>query len=331
MASPLFRRRHHGCSQAIHRHHREPSRQSLRLLVYLAFTLVSAAESLASDNPTLRAQPDSLMTYIYNAPESGLDNRYRYQWEILRTALERTSPKYGPYRMTASEPMSEHRQTLELLHATGKISVMYLDTTPEREKTLLPIHIPVDKNLVGYRIFLIRSDSRNRFNSIRTVDDLRGFRFGLGLGWADVDILKANNFKVVTGSNYEGLFEMLVQKRFDIFSRGAEEIVDEYDLRKKKLPQLAIEQTLILYYPLPMYFWFSKTDEGRKLAARTEEGMRSMLADGTYDRIFDRYFKQTLGRLKLDKRRILRINNPLLGPETPMNDARLWFDPFSKH
>jgi hypothetical protein len=31
------------------------------------------------------------MTYIHHAPESPLDVRYEYHWEILRTALEVTT------------------------------------------------------------------------------------------------------------------------------------------------------------------------------------------------------------------------------------------------
>jgi membrane-bound lytic murein transglycosylase MltF len=76
-----------------------------------------------------------------------------------------------------------------------------------------------------------------------------------------------------------------------------------------------------------MYFWFPKTDEGRRLAARAEEGMRMMIADGTYDRIFDKYQRHKIEQLHLKQRRIFRINNPFLGPETPFNDKRLWFDP----
>jgi len=267
------------------------------------------------------------MEYIYHPPESALDVRYMYHWEILRTALEKTKDKWGPYRMVPSEFMTEQRQAFELKHATGKLTVMYLSTTPEFEKTLVPIRIPVDKNLGGYSVFLIRKEDRARFANIRSLDDLRKFRFGMGLGWIDVDILRASRFKVVTGSSYEGLFEMLAQKRFDIFLRAAVEVLDEYDKRKKRLPDLYIEDNFILYYPLPMYFWFPKTDEGRRLAARAEEGMRMMIADGTYDRIFDKYQRHKILRLRLKERKIFRIPNPNLGPEMPMFDQRLWFDP----
>ena len=266
-------------------------------------------------------------TYIYHPPESAFDVRYLYHWEILRTALEKTRPKWGPYRMIPSGRMTEQRQRYELKNATGKLTVMYLSTTPDFEKTLIPIRIPVDRNLGGYCVFLIRRDERDRFAAIRTLDDLRRFRYGLGLGWVDVDILRYNGFQVVTGSSYDGLFEMLSNRRFDVFLRAAVEVLDEYDQRKIAIPDLYIEPSLILYYPLPMYFWFPRTAEGRRLAARAEEGMRMMIADGTYDRIFDKYQRWKIERLRLKERRIFRIENPNVGPETPFADKRLWFDP----
>jgi hypothetical protein len=267
------------------------------------------------------------MTYIYNAPESSLDKRYLYHWEILRTALEVTKDKYGPYRMMASDFMTERRQAFELKNATGKLTVMYLSTTPDFEKNLTPIRIPVDKNLGGYCVFLIRKENARKFATVRSLDDLRKFSYGLGLGWIDVDILKSNDFKVVTGSSYEGLFDMTAAGRFDVFLRAAVEVLGEYEERKTKFPDLAIEDTICLYYPLPMYFWFSKTDEGRALARRAEEGMRMMINDGTYDKIFDKYQRWKIERLRLKERKLFKIDNPFLGPETPFADKRLWFDP----
>ena len=267
------------------------------------------------------------MTYIYHPPESSLDVRYLYHWEILRTALEKTKPKWGSYRMVQSPPMTEQRQAFELKNATGRLTVMYLSTTAEFEKTLVPVRIPVDKNLGGYSVFLIRKTDKGRFANAKTLDDLRRFSYGLGLGWVDVGIMRGNGFNVVTGSSYDGLFEMLVQRRFDVFLRAAVEVLDEYDQRKAKFPDLYIEDGILLYYPLPMYFWFPRTAEGRRLAARAEQGMRMMIADGTYDAIFDKYQRRKIERLRLRQRRLFRIDNPNVGPETPFADKKLWFDP----
>jgi Bacterial extracellular solute-binding proteins, family 3 len=271
------------------------------------------------------APPPRPMTYVYHPPESSHDVRYLYHWEILRTALEKTSAKWGPYRMVPSERMTEQRQTFELKNKTGKLTVMYLSTTPDFERNLVPIHIPVDKNLGGYCVFLIRKGEQPRFDAVKSLDDLHKFSYGLGLGWIDVDILKASRFNVVTGSDYEGLFAMLANKRFDVFLRAAVEVLDEFERHKDK--DLDIENGIVFYYRLPMYFWFPKTEEGRRLAARAEEGMRMMIADGTYDKIFDRYQRSKIERLRLKERRIFRIDNPFVGPETPVADKRLWFDP----
>jgi len=270
---------------------------------------------------------EKAMTYIYHPPESSLDVRYLYHWEILRTALEKTQAKWGAFRMLPSERMTESRQRFEIEHATGKLTVMYLSTTPEFERQLVPVRIPVDKNLGGYCVFLIRQGDKQRFANVKSLDDLRRFTYGLGLGWIDVDILKSNGFKVVTGSNYDGLFEMLLKKRFDIFLRAATEVLDEYGQRRRKLHGLAIEDGILFYYPLPMYFWFPKNAQGRRLAARAEEGMRMMIDDGTYDAIFDKYQRKKIETLRLKDRRIFKIRNPLVGPETPFAEKRLWFDP----
>lgn len=279
--------------------------------------------------PPRSSQADGGMLYVFNAPESALDVRYQYHWEILRTALEKTSAQWGPFRMVQSTPMTEKRQAYELKQGSGMLSVMYLGTTPDFERDFYGVHIPVDRNLGGYNVFLVRKDRLGDFRDVRSFADLKHFSFGLGLGWLDVEILRHNGLHVVTGSNYDGLFEMLVHRRFDVFLRAAVEVLDETARRSRDLPQLAIEDSLILYYPLPMYFWFPRNPAGKRLADRAEQGMRAMIADGSYDRIFDKYQRHKIERLHLATRRIVSIENPLLGPETPFADKRLWFDPES--
>ena len=59
-----------------------------------------------------------------------------------------------------------------------------------------------------------------RFAAVKTVEDLKKFKIGVGQGWLDVEILRADGFTVVTGSNYEGLFEMLANGRSDALVAG---------------------------------------------------------------------------------------------------------------
>jgi hypothetical protein len=83
----------------------------------------------------------------------------------------------------------------------------------------------------------------------------------------------------------------------------------------------------MIHYPLPIYFWFARNPQGDKLAERLEEGLRAMIADGAYDSIFWKYNRTALQGLGLPRRRVLRLDNPLLPPDTPLNDARLWLSP----
>src|SRR5262249_52023885 len=168
------------------------------------------------------------MTYIYHPPESDLDVRYRYHWDVLKKALDKTTDDWGPYRMVPSELMTERRQAYELENATGTLTVMYLGTRPDFERKLVPVRIPVDRNLGGYTVFLIPGGEEGALAAVRSGAALRRFPYGLGLGWVGVDTLKANGFNVITGSSYDGLFEMLVNRRFDVFLRAAVEVLDEY-------------------------------------------------------------------------------------------------------
>ena len=295
----------------------------IKVLGYTSFALLALL-------PWIGATPcraESEMVYVLNGPQSPADHRYDFHWEILKTALERTSVKYGPFRIEKSSPMSEARQTQELLDATGKLTVMYLGTSLERERDLIPVRIPVDKNLSGYFVLLIRSDNAEKFRDVQSLNGLQKFTFGLGVDWLDNLVYEHNGLRVTKGSDYDGLFEMLLNRRFDAFPRSGVEVMREYTQRKASMPDLFIEETILVYYPWPMYFWFSKNSEGQRLSARAAEGMWSMIENGTYDKIFEKYFHDDIERLNLKKRRTIELKNPRLTPATPLQDKRLWFIP----
>jgi hypothetical protein len=265
------------------------------------------------------------MDYIYNGPESASDRRYSFHWDILRQALERTRPTHGPYNLSPAVFMSEQRQQLELRKDSGKITVMILGTTEELERALTPIRIPVDKGLSGFFVCLIHSDQQTALAQVRTLKELRKFKVGLANDWLDAEVYKANGFQVIPGNNYDGLFHMTRHKRFDIFPRSVVEVLPEWESRRTSIPELAIENALLIHYHWPMYFWFSKTKSGEQLAKRAQIGLEKMLEDGSYDRLFQVHFRDAIERLNLKNRTLIELENPLLPKATPLSDQRLWF------
>jgi hypothetical protein len=120
---------------------------------------------------------------------------------------------------------------------------------------------------------------------------------------------------------------MLANGRFDAFPRAAHEVLAEYEARRERLPGLAVEGSLVVHYPLPMYFWFARSEEGERLAARVKEGLMGMIKDGTFQRIFFKHYGPTIAALGLAERRLFRLKNPLLDATVPLDDRQLWFDP----
>jgi len=265
---------------------------------------------------------------VYPLTGAGIDSRYDYDWAVLRTALLKTVAHYGAFEMRQSQTtMSAQRVTQELANQPGRINIFVRATDPDLEQQFLPIRLPVDRGLLSYRVFLVREADLPRFAAVRSIDDLRRFRVGQGKGWIDVDILRAAQFQVVEGSTYDGLFAMLEAKRFDFFSRAADEATREYDERHTSNPTMAVESTLLLHYPLPRYFFVRRDAEGKLLAERITAGMEMMIRDGSLNELFYRYKGGIIERASLKQRRLLTIANPSLSPETPLSRSELWYDP----
>lgn len=292
-----------------------------RALLALCLSLLVALPLVCQSAPVIVVYPQS---------ESPNDQRYQFDWVILRQALERTSDTYGPYELRPSPTaMPPQRVTYDMDDPQGVLSVFARASSAELEQKFLPIRIPIDRGLLGYRIFLIRKDHAQHFANVKTLDDLKALTIGQGKGWTDVQILTAAGLKVVEGSNYEGLFAMLDAERFDAFSRAFEEAIPEYAQRRSAFPSLAIESKVLLVYPLARYFFLRRTPEGMQLAKRIETGMEMMIRDGSYQTLFRQYKQALIQQADLAHRHIIQIPNPRLSPETPLNRRELWYDPLT--
>lgn len=258
------------------------------------------------------------------------DSRYDYDWAVLRTALQKTEARYGPFELRQSrQAMSPPRVAQELLTPGGRINIFARATSPELERQFLPVRLPIDKGLLGYRMFQVRDADLPRFAAVRTLDDLRQLRAGQGKDWIDVPLLRGAGFTVVEGTSYQGLFAMLNAGRFDWFSRGIDEAQREWQERRTAFPHMTVEPTLLLQYPLPLYFFLRRDAEGKLLARRITDGMEMMMKDGSLNALFQQYKGDSIRAGNLARRRVLHLHNPHLTPETPLTRAELWFNPLA--
>lgn len=266
------------------------------------------------------------MQVICPADEVPGDPRFNDLREILDVALKKTVSEFGPYVLsTAPMTMSKARYMSELRNGESTVlNLAWSSTSIELERDFLPVRIPLRKGLLGYRVLLIEKRFQPLFDAVTSLKDLQKLTAGQGKDWGDVAVLEANGIHVVQ-ANYASLFRMLKVERFDMFPRGVAEAYAEQAKYGDEDPDLAVENGLLLYYPWPYYFFVRKSDKA--LHDRVEKGLRMMIRDGSFEAIFRKYNQAAIDKAHLTGRRLIRLKNPLLPPDTPLADKTLWFDP----
>lgn len=180
----------------------------------------------------------------------------------------------------------------------------------EMNEGLIPVDIPLDKGLNGYRVAFIRSGDQSRIARIEDITGLRQMRIGIGQQWLDVPIYEHSNIPLIAAREFDSLLGMLQLGRFDLLPRPATAVYSEYNVYKARYPSLAIDQHLLIRYPLGMYAFVSKSTP--RLAERIRYGLEEMQKDGNFDRYFNEHFSEVIAKLKFRQRALIELENPLL-------------------
>ena len=267
---------------------------------------------------------EGAMHYIYPRSQSVDDARRSDVIYLMHEALKKTEYKYGPFVLMPVDGAMNYKRAIQMIHEEDLITVAWFDTTKQLEQTLLPVLIPIQKGIVGYRVLLIRSEDKGKFVDIDTVDELRQYKNGLVSGWINEGVMKANELPYVTGINYEDLFKMLDVGRFDYFSRGIVEAFTELEDRDEAFPNLMVEENILLHYDKPMYLFTSK--ERPELNKRLHEGLMMLIEDGSYEKIFCKFHGDSIRKTNISERVKIQLKNNLLLSSAPKN-KKFWFSP----
>lgn len=271
---------------------------------------------------TLYNANDTILIY---KPLSSNDTRYEYPEILLKKIIEVTETEYWKASVQHSKSIMKRDRAFVSLIKGSEIHVMAEAPKPGWESKLIPVRIPIRKGVQGFRTFLILKQNQTMLSQINTIEELQKIPTGSGVQWSTTAVLEKNGFNVVTGTDYEGLFKMLTKGRFITFGRGINETPVEFEQRKDLYPDLAIEKDLLLYIPLPTYFFVSP--KRPELAERIEKGLNTLIDDGSFDVIFNQYFGKIIKDANLSERKMLKINNPNLSAETPLEVEKYWYQP----
>ncbi|SHO58140.1 amino acid ABC transporter substrate-binding protein [Vibrio quintilis] len=262
---------------------------------------------------------------VYPVKKSEMDHRFNDVIELIDTALQKTLSTDGPYILRPARIYMSWKRSLEEIKQGRELNLIWGVPTRDNLRHLLPVRIPLRKGLPGYHLLLIHKDHQVKFAKIGSQASLRQLRPGLWVNSTDVDIFRLNGFDVIEGNSYEGLFKMLMFRRLDYLPRSVNEVFKEFSQRAKEFPRMAVEETLVVYYPLPLFLLVSK--DYPELAKRLEKGLNFMVNDGSFDRIFYKYHRQGIEQVNFSHRKVIRMLNPLLPNEIiPFDREKLWLD-----
>ncbi|MCU6433749.1 transporter substrate-binding domain-containing protein [Undibacterium sp. Jales W-56] len=248
-----------------------------------------------------------------------------YILELLQLAIQYSGQ---PFQLVPnSDPMQQARAIYEMVSGLGGIDVMWTMTTDEREAQLIPIRVPIDKGLIGWRIPLLTQTNAELFCDIKSIQELSRFSAGQEFDWPDVRILKANHLPVETSTSYEPLFRMLKAGRFDYFPRSIFEINKELEIHQDL--NLHIDKYIVLHYPSALYFFVTPREP--KMAKALQNGFEEMIKNGSFEKTFQKHLGSAIKKANIKQRIVIELKNPLLKTDkAPFNRPELWYRPEAK-
>lgn len=253
---------------------------------------------------------------------STADPQLPYVRRLVLLALERAGVN-GDVQLMNLE-MYQGRSLLELARGNSPFDVMWTMTDRERESSgALPVRIPIDRGLMGWRVLLVRRADLPRWARLRSLAELRLSIAGQGHDWPDTAILRANDLQVSTSSGYEALFRMLASGRFDYFPRAVFEV--DAELAGNRHPDLAVVPNLMLHYPAAAYLFVSPRRP--ELAELLRTGLEKAVVDGGLQQLHHAHFGPSIRAHPVSRDRVLKLQNPLLPAQTPLQRRELWLQP----
>ncbi len=243
---------------------------------------------------------------------------------LLEESLKAVDPEYKLSPVYTRDLDIADGQHISLLKANEKVfDVVFAGASPYIEENLRTVYFPIFRGLLSYRVMAIREDMQERFREIETLEDFQKYIAIQGTGWVDVKILEDAGFKVLTG-DYDHLYDMLLARNGDFFSRGIMEIPE---IQAYNNPEIVLDDSVYIYYPLAAYFFVAPANEA--LADDILAGANALVANGRYEELLKKVLeaKDLPFQINLADRKRFEIENKYISEKTRQLAQDMFFTP----
>jgi len=262
---------------------------------YLIFILLLSFPAASAQSPVRVVIPGPTPPFIVRNP---------FVEDLIKLIFSKQNLQLN--LVYASEKITQGR-ALKELHDTDIIDLTWSVSTTERERELQPIRFPIYQGYIGWRVFIINKENQKIYNEISSLSQLKTKLAVQRFDWPDYQVFIENKLPVHGDMPFSKMFKAIESGLADYFPRSVMEATRE--LKSYKSKQLAIEKTLLLKYPSKYYFFVANNKP--ELATVIKTGFELILADGSYQILFQQHFGSTLEALNLNERRVFNLRNPL--------------------
>ena len=268
-------------------------RTLLALLVFMMSTAVAKAEQTR----TLNLWADNFASDANIA--------------LISLALEKAKPKYGAIALKRVAVDSYSAAFSKLENNTADFDAVISALDKDREAQFLPVFFPLDRGLLGFRLCIISPDAESNFEKITSLHDFHDLNLSVTLSpdWTDMQIMKNNDIPVIEIKAHRQRLQLARQDNSVCYSRSIIEIENEL----RDVPDLIIEQSFVMLYPLAEILYFRKGADD--LARALEYGLKKAYQDGSFSILFDQYYHDLRQHHGLYSRKLLITPSPLLSEQ----------------
>jgi hypothetical protein len=238
------------------------------------------------------------------------ENSHRPQTlDFIQLALEKAEASYGKSQIIETY-IEGYENAFAALVLGEKIELMVSAINADWESQTLPIYIPLDRGLLGFRVCLINSDAQLLFESVGNKHEFvkQNVKVGLGTGWPDLEIMRSNHFDVSEFTTSKSIYAALRNKTIDCYSRSVGEILQE----PMQGGEIAIEQSIGLIYPLADIIYVAKS--APELHAKLMLGLALAIEDGSFYDLIKLHYGQSLSSIDFYFRDLIIMDNPSISP-----------------
>ncbi len=261
--------------------------------------------------PASAQQPSQPKPYELKVPSNVFDDEelYYYFVEALKLSLAKTANQAIP-TVIKTDPFNANQDRLLRQVKVGTTDVTWAVASAEREQENLAVYFPLTRGLLGYRVFIIHPDSAEQFTDIK-LDALKQLVAVQGVGWPDTEALRFSGLHVEEVP-FSMTYKLISTGMADYYPRSVIEVQNELDSSDE--PNLALETSVAIYYPSPVYFFVHKNNQ--QLADRIKRGLDLALQDGSLAALFDARSFTSGAKFLLQNRQVIHLENPTLTAES---------------